>query len=195
MKHFPLVRLALVLGFVTLFFLGCSRDPNVRKQKYLESGQRYYDNGKYLEAAIQFSNAIQIDNRFAPAHYQLAQTLLKLQQWTPAYQELSRTLEINPQNYQAHIDIANLLIAGRDLKQAQEHTDLLLQKQPNNPQVHAAVANLLAAQGNVPGAIDELQKAIALGPDLWESYLSLALLQLRVNQPEAAEVNLRKAVE
>src|SRR5580698_1860119 len=178
MKRFPLIRLALLLGVFPLVFLGCSRDPNVRKQKYLESGQRYYDNGKYPEAAIQFSNAIQIDNRFAPAHYQLAQTLLKLQQWTPAYQELSRTLEINPGNYQAHIDIANLLIAGRDLKQAQQHTDLLLQKQPNNPQVHGAVANLLAAQNNVPGAIEEMKKAITLGPDRWESYLNLALFQL-----------------
>ncbi|MGA7380292.1 MAG: tetratricopeptide repeat protein [Terriglobales bacterium] len=195
MKRFFFARLALVLGVVALFFLGCSRDPNVRKQKYLESGQRYYDNGKYLEAAIQFSNAIQIDSRFAPAHYQLAQTLLKLQQWTPAYQELSRTLEINPGNYQAHIDIANLLIAGRDLKQAQEHTDLLLQKQPDNPQVHGAIANLLAAQNNLPGALEEMQKAIALGPDRWDFYLNLALLQLRLNQPDAAEANLRKAVE
>ncbi len=33
---------------------GCSRDPNVRKQKYLESGQRYFDKGQYKEAAIQF---------------------------------------------------------------------------------------------------------------------------------------------
>jgi len=32
---------------------GCSRDPNVRKQKYLESGQRYFDKGQYREAAIQ----------------------------------------------------------------------------------------------------------------------------------------------
>ena len=43
---------------------GCSRDPNVRKQKYLESGQRYFDKGQYREAEIQFENAIQVDDRF-----------------------------------------------------------------------------------------------------------------------------------
>jgi Tfp pilus assembly protein PilF len=48
---------------------GCSRDPNVRKQKYLESGQRYFDKGQYREAEIQFENAIQVDSRFADAHY------------------------------------------------------------------------------------------------------------------------------
>src|SRR5271165_5817051 len=73
---------------------GCSKDPNVRKQKYLESGQRYYDKGQYREAEIQFQNAIQVDSRFADAHYKLAQTAMKLEQWPLAYQELSKTIEI-----------------------------------------------------------------------------------------------------
>src|SRR5947208_10873671 len=49
------------------------------KQKYLESGQRYYDRGKYREAAIQYENAIQVDARFAEAHYKLALAEMKLQ--------------------------------------------------------------------------------------------------------------------
>jgi len=51
---------------------GCSQDPNVKKRKLLESGQRYFDKGQYQEAAIQFENAIQVDDRFADAHYKLA---------------------------------------------------------------------------------------------------------------------------
>ena len=56
-------------------FTGCSRDPNVRKQKYFDSGEKYFAAGKYHEAAIQFSNAIQIDSRFAQAHYELARLI------------------------------------------------------------------------------------------------------------------------
>src|SRR5229473_5160782 len=119
MSRSAVVRLLLVCSLAATVFTGCSRDPNVRKQKYFESGERYFARGKYREAAIQFSNAAQVDPRFAQAHYQLAETYLKLQEWTRAYQELGRTLELQPDNYQAHIDIANLLIAGRDLKQAQ----------------------------------------------------------------------------
>ena len=38
---------------------GCHGDPNVRKQKYLESGERYSAQGKYRgSCAIQFSNAL-----------------------------------------------------------------------------------------------------------------------------------------
>src|SRR6266568_8384575 len=133
-------RLVLVVGSLAVFLTACSRDPNVRKQKYFESGQRYFAKGKYREAVIQFRNATDVDGTFAAAHYQLAQSYAKLQDWQHAYGELSRTLELQPGNYKAHVDIANLLIAGGQVKMAQEHTDLLLDKQPNDPDTHLVVA-------------------------------------------------------
>jgi Tfp pilus assembly protein PilF len=42
---------------------GCSRDPQIAKRKYFEKGVRYYERGKYREAAIEYQNAIQIDPR------------------------------------------------------------------------------------------------------------------------------------
>src|ERR1700721_3637492 len=91
--------------FLAALLTGCSRDPNIRKQKYLESGQRYFDKGQYREAAIQFENAIQVDPRFADAHYKLALTAVKLQQWPGAYQELSTTIQIQPDQYAAHLEL------------------------------------------------------------------------------------------
>jgi cellulose synthase operon protein C len=195
MKHGSILRSIVFLTVASAVMVNCSRDPNVRKQKYLESGQRYFEKGKYREAVIQFSNALQVDANFADAHYQLAGAYLKLLQWRQAYEELSRTIELQPQNYSAHLDLANLLISAHDLKQAQEHTNLLLEKQPNSAQVHAAAADLLAAQGNIPAAIQEAQRAIDLNPQRWESYLAMARLQMNANQPELAENNFKKAVE
>src|SRR3981081_3084688 len=83
----------------------CSRDPNVRKQKYLESGQRYFDKGQYREAEIQFENAIQVDSRFADAHYKLALAAMKLQQWPTAYQELLATVQLHTAQYGARADM------------------------------------------------------------------------------------------
>ena len=90
MRYLSALHLVAILLAITTLFTGCSRDPNVRKQKYFESGQRYFEKGKYREAAIQFGNAVQVDSRFAEAHYQLAQTYLKLQDPMHAYQELTR---------------------------------------------------------------------------------------------------------
>ena len=111
MKSSSCVRCALILGFCALVLAACSRDPNVRKQKYVESGQKYFAKGKYREAALQFENAIQVDNSFAAAHYQLAQTYLQLRDGVHAYLETQRTLELQPDNYKAHADMVNMLAA------------------------------------------------------------------------------------
>ncbi len=186
-----MVAVCLLAGLLT----GCSRDPNVRKQKYLESGQRYFDKGQYREAEIQFRNAIQVDSRFADAHYKLALAAMKLQQWPTAYQELSKTIEIQPDQYAAHLDMANLLILGRQFNDAKEHLDLLAQKQPNNPEVYIARANYYAGMNNTPAALADMQKALQLDPNRSDSYLNLAMLQMHGQQWDAAEANFKKAVE
>src|ERR1700674_649938 len=187
-------RVAAVCVLAALF-TGCSRDPNVRKQKYLESGQRYFDKGQYREAEIQFENAIQVDSRFADAHYKLALAAMKLQQWPTAYQELLTTVQIQPDQYAAHLDMANLLILGRQFNDAKEHLDLLAQKQPDNPDVYIARANYYAATNNTTAALADMRRALQLDPSRSDSYLNLALLQMHGQQWDAAEVNFKKAVE
>ncbi|MGO9085999.1 MAG: tetratricopeptide repeat protein [Candidatus Sulfotelmatobacter sp.] len=190
-----------ILILITLFLAGCSRDPNVRKQKYLESGERYFAKAQYGAASIQFRNALQVDAHFAPAHYQLARTYMKLQDWNNAYRELARTLELQPNNYLARLDLANLLLAAGQLEPAQEQINRLAADLPVDADVHLvtdvrlAKGNLLAAEQQFPGAIAELEKAIFQDPQRGDSYLNLALVQLRSNQPAAAEGNFKKAIE
>jgi cellulose synthase operon protein C len=198
------IRLLLACSLLTVTFTGCSRDPNVRKQKYLDSGERYAAEGKYREAVIQFRNAIQIDSRFAQAHYDLSQAYLKVGDSNDAFQELSRTVELAPDNYRAHTDLANLLDTVRNpdgspveetLKQAKVHLDILHEKQPNTPETHQAWANYDAAKNNIAAALQEMQQAIAADPNRSESYLLLAIFQLRADLPDQAEANFKKATE
>jgi tetratricopeptide (TPR) repeat protein len=197
-------RLLFVGSLLLALLTGCSRDPNVRKQKYFASGQKYFAEGRYREAAIQYASATQIDNRFAQAHYQLSQACLKLGDPQRALEELNRTVELTPDNYPAHTDLANLLVSVRNpdgsasleaLKQAKTHLDLLRDKQPNSRETHEAWARYYAAQNNLPVAIQEAQQAINLDPKRSESYLLLALLELRANMTDQAEVSFKKAVE
>lgn len=194
MKRIPILVGLLILALMG-GLLGCSRDPNVRKQKYLESGERYFAKAKYSAAAIQFANAIQVDSHFAAAHYQLARTYLQLQDWPNAYKELDRAVELDPQNYAARLDLAHLLIAGGELKKAQEQVDLLSLHQPDDSSVHIVKANLIAAEHDFLSAIQEVQKAIACDPGRGELYLDLGLLQIKTNQADAAEISFKRAVE
>ncbi len=204
MSRSCVVRLLLLSSLLLAVATGCSRDPNVRKQKFFDSGEKYFAKGKYREAAIQYANATQIDSRFAEAHYKLSQAYLKLGDSNRAFQELSRTVELTPENYRAHTDLANMLLTVRNpdgslssdaFKQAKTHLDLLRDKQPNNPETHEAWANYYAAQNNLTAAMQEVQQTIALDPSRSESYLLLALLQLRSNMTDQAEASFKKAVQ
>ena len=59
----------------------CSADPAVKKQQFLESGNRYVGEGKLDYAIIEFRNAIEVDPSFGEAHARLAD----------AYGQLART--------------------------------------------------------------------------------------------------------
>ena len=52
---------------------GCAPDPERAKQKYFESGNRFFEEKKYTEAILQYRNALQQDAKFGTARYKLAQ--------------------------------------------------------------------------------------------------------------------------
>lgn len=204
MSRSKIVRVSLLACFFLALMTGCSRNPNVRKQKYFESGEKYYAEGKYREAAIQYRNAVQIDSRYADAHYKLSQADLRLGELNSALQELNRTVELAPDNYRAHIDLANLWVTVRNpdgsvpqeaLKQAKVHLDVLKDKQVNTPEAHEAWSNYYSAKGDLTAGIDEAQKMIALDPGRSESYLILAFLQLRAKMVDQAEASFKEATQ
>ncbi|MGA9671305.1 MAG: tetratricopeptide repeat protein [Terracidiphilus sp.] len=195
MKLSPRWPPIIALGLVIAILSACSLDPNARKRKYFESGQGYFEKHQFQEAAVQFTNAIQIDPGFANAHFQLAETYMNLQQSDRAYQEFARTVELRPEDDRARVAMTNLLILDRDFHKADEQTELLLKKRPNDPAIHAMAASLLAAEGKIPDAIKESQQTIALAPGRWETYLSLALLQVKNNELSAAETSFKKVIE
>src|ERR1035441_9581967 len=152
-----------IMLFVAAALLaGCHGDPNVRKQKYLESGERYSTQGKYREAAIQYLNALKEDKNFADAHYALAQAYEHLGQFSGAYRELVRTVDLEPTNYKARIDLGNLLIAAGKLDDAQVQANAVMAVQPDNPDVHALLAAIAVRKGQKDQALIEMQRAIEL---------------------------------
>src|SRR5580704_16216774 len=165
-----------------ILLAGCSRDPNVRKQKALDSGNKYFDAGKFPEACIEYQNAIQIDPRFVAAHERLADCFLRREMWSAGYAELMRVVDLEPQNFGKHIELGNLLLAGRRPKDAQDRAQLVLAQDPNNVDAHILLANAEMSLGNSDDALKEIQTAIQLAPDRSRSYLNLAQIQAAASQ-------------
>jgi len=188
------------LGVVALFLSlsllsGCFRDPNVRKQKYLESGQRYSAEGKDKEAAIQFSNAIKIDKNFADAHYALAQTYARVGSYSLAYAEFRRTVDLAPNNFKARIDLGNMLLAGGRLDDAAAQANAVLAAEPDDADTHALLARIAFKRGQKDLALKEIHRALELAPDEAALHEALAMMETTdTSQTGAVEAELKKSV-
>lgn len=187
--------LVIMLFAAVELLTACHADPNVRKQKYLESGERYSAQGKYQEAVIQFSNALKVDKSYAAAHYALAQAYEHLSEYGSAYGELARTVNLQPTNYKARIDLGNLLIAAGRIDDAQAQASAVMAAQPNNPDVHALLSAIAVRRGQKDQAVIEMQRALELDPSRSAFDDDLALLQSsEPTKAASVEDDLKKAV-
>jgi tetratricopeptide (TPR) repeat protein len=180
-------RIVLILLAVLLGLASCTRDPNVAKVRYLESGNKYFAKGKYKEARIMYKNALQKDQRFGPAYYKLGLAALQLGSGSEAVQALRRALELlpptNPDHWNAGIRLSEIyLAAGRNQKDLLNDVDRfcaeLLKKDPNSFDGHRLMGDLefarsLEAFGTarkddgqrlLAAAIGEYEKANAVKP-------------------------------
>ena len=188
------VATAAMLTLALAFTVGCNRNPNVRKQKYLESGKRYETAGKYKEAAVQFLNALKVDKNFGDAHYELAKTYLKMNSPQPAYAELMKTVQFSPDNVRARIDLGNLLLDGRATSRAEEQARAVLAIDPNNADAYALLAGVAQQTGDNATAIQNIQRAMQIDPNRATYHTEAALLQTADPANEAAvESELGKA--
>src|ERR1035437_1453470 len=116
------IRLIAVILAVLVGLASCSRDPNVVKKRYLESGNKYFDKGRYKEASIQYRNALKRDPKYGAAHYKLALVSLKVSDVVGAVSALRRAYELippdQPEHWDAVVKLSEILVAfGRGEKQ------------------------------------------------------------------------------
>lgn len=189
-------RLALgVFVIAGMLLSGCRGNPSVRKQRYLESGDRFNSEGKFKEASIQYLNALRFDEDFAEAHYGLAQAYERLGQFSAAREELERTVDSQPTNSQARIELGNLLCASNRPEEARAQATAVLQAEPDNPDAHALLSAIAAGLGQGSQALLEIQRALKLDPRRAAFHDNLALLQAGdPDKTSSVEAELKQAV-
>ena len=159
--RFIAIILAVLVGLVS-----CSRDPAVVKKRYLESGNKYFEKGRYKEASIQYRNALKRDLKYGPAHYKLALVSLKMGDLSAAVPSLRRAIELipadQPDHWDAVVKLSEIYLAvgkDQDGKMRKELADdvekyiaELLKRDPNSFDAHRLLGDL-----NYSRAIDRLQ--------------------------------------
>ncbi len=198
-------------------FTSCSRDPNVVKQRYLESGDKYYAMGKYNEARIRYRNALAKDMRFGKAYYKLGLTEIKREKFSDAVAAFRRALDLDNTpavKREIRVKLSDIyLAAGNGDKRLLDEVDGLIKElakeEPDSFDVHRLngdlafaravlalkVANRDQASTLIDTAVDEYKKADKLKPGQPKVVLQLARSVGAKGQYADAEKYLKQVIE
>ena len=195
MRFRPLMAAGLIGVLVLVLGAGCSRDPEARKQRYLESGERYLQKGQYREAQLQFRNALGVDNHFAEGYYQFARSCIALQQWEIAVKALENVVTLAPKRVDARLALGQILLSARQLADAEQEAYAILEIDPRLPGAHELMGAVAFLRQDYRHAVDSYTTLIDLAPDDAVGYANLALVEIAIGRRDAAESHLQQALQ
>ncbi|HEX9545020.1 MAG TPA: tetratricopeptide repeat protein [Pyrinomonadaceae bacterium] len=185
--------------FAAIFAISGCANPEKTKVAHVEKGEVYLKDEKFQEASLEFRNAIQIDERFAAAHWGLARAFEGLQRFPEAFDELRKTTELDADNFDARVKLGNYYIAGAKgrsemIAEAERLAIEILQKNANHVEGHILIGSVFFAQNQHDKALAEMNYAVELDPKRVESYLSLARFYIVTNENGKAEETFKRAI-
>lgn len=195
LKYAALLSL-LLTGVLSL--TGCT-NPEKAKAEHVSRGEAYLKESKFQEASIEFRNATQIDENYAPAHWGLARAYEGLQRGQEAFDALLKTVQLDANNLEARVKLGTLYIAASRGKaeiiaEAEKMANEILQKDPNHIEGHILMGTVYFARNERDKGLAEMNRAVEIDPKRVESHLSLARYYVVTNEPAKAEEVYKRAI-
>ena len=197
-RYLKYSTLLCLLIAAALSFAGCT-NPEKAKTEHASKGEAYLKDSKFQEASLEFRNALQIDDKFAAAHWGLARAFEGLNRFPEMIQELQKTVDLDANNLEARNKLGNYYLAGSGGKPegialAEKLAQAVLAKDDKNIEGHILMGSVWFAKHEKDKAFSELNHAIELDPKRVESYLSLARFYIVTNDGAKAEELYKRAI-
>lgn len=185
---------AAALAFVALGVGGCG-GAEQRKARYLEKGEKYFTANNYEKARVEFSNALQIDQKDPNAQYQAGRTAEKLSDLRQAVAHYQAAIDSDPAQHAARAALARLFLVGGAPDRAMQLVEAGLTQDPKNAQLLTARGAARGRLGDVPGAFEDAEAAVAVAPaDEYAIALLASLYRQNARSDKAIEV-VQKGLE
>ena len=147
-----------LLSFLLLLLLASqatAQSSNKKAQKLFEKGQKAMSKYLYIQATVDFTNAIAFDPDFAEAYFQRGLSFLAIERFDAGIKDLKRTIEKDPSKIMAYLELMNQYRNKSDYDQALAALDQLGEAMP------AYVGVMHYQKGACYEAMKEKDKAIA----------------------------------
>ena len=197
-------RFCLVVAVPLLVVLAaCTRDPKEIARKYVETGNKYFEKGKYKEASIMYRNALKRNQRDAQAHYRLGLVQLQQHALADARRSFLRATDIDHNNMDALAKLGDIDMAiftydpvnyKAYLSDVKDVTKKLLDKDPKSYDGLRLAGYVAFAEKDLPRAIQNFEQANAVKPDQPDVVNALVKALYANSQPEEAERTAKQLI-
>ena len=181
-------RLAVLLtGLLTgLLALAACDSAEERVTQHYTRGLELLEEGTPEKAALEFRNALEIDEAFIPARFEFAKILLAQGNTQAAFGNFQRVVELDPAHAQARLQLANILLLAGQFEEALTQADAASKAAPNDPEILVARAVAHYRLGNVEQALADANQVLVLRPGDPQAQLLLVSAKMAGGDPAAA---------
>ena len=178
-----------------LFLTGCSNDPAKAARRYIESGDRYAQQGKYKDAAIEYRNAIKRTPQSVEAHARLADVSAKANDAATAISEVLRLAELKPDDVAAQVRAGSVYLLTGRFADARNRAESALRIDRADAGAHLLLGQALAGLRDPNESEASLREAVRLAPQSVNAHIALGSLHWSSGRLKDAEAELQRALE
>jgi len=165
-----------------------------RKLKYLEKGKAYIEEQNYDKAKIEIKNVLQIDPKFAEAHFAMGQINEQEKEYRKAMGNYLKAIELDPQHNGAKINLARIyVLAGTDemVEKAKQNIREVKQAEPDNVEADLLSGIIDYKSGKKEQGIKKLEAVVARDKTMVEAITLLSTAYLAEGKEQQAVELLR----
>lgn len=184
------VRYGVVL-LIVLVLVGCGGKS--KEELYAEGLEKLKQQNPGA-AVVLFKSALEKDQNFIDARFQLAKAFVDQGKPEQAEKEFLKVLSLNPSKEEVNLELARVYIATKRPEEGFKLADTYLAKHPNHAESYEIMGISSAVRELYPDAEAYLQKAIAADPANHRFSLELASVYVAQKQPAKAREALDKVI-
>lgn len=180
--------------FIAVLALAACGGADERKARYFEKGQDYLQQKDYEKALVEFKNVLQIDPRYAEAHYHLGKTQEGLGDYKKAYSAYAKATELDPQNISSMVGMGRIHIWARAPDKAIDYADKVLAIDAKNSEALVVRAGARFQNHQTAEALKDVRNALDIDPDHVASLALLTRIYIEQQQRDKAEMLIKNAL-
>ncbi len=196
MKTFDLKGLVF-LSLIVLSLAACS-SPEKKAANHLQKGEDYFKSSQYVEASLEFKNAIKFNGKDAKGHYDLGLAYYSMggiSNLRLAFQEFNRAVSLDQNLASAQLKIGELYLLSHEFDKAREKAEIVLNKDKGNIDARVLLASIVASKSGAKKALPMMEEVLKSNPGTIRPYIIAAGMYLSLKDRSSAEKTFRQALE